>query len=374
MKKRKKLIGAIISAVVLVALIVGAVYLIAHKDIFSDGGFDSMIQKVFHSKEKKDDKIYFDVYSESTFASMDDMLAVASDAGISVYDTSGERTAAYNVQLRSPHVTCGDAAALVWTSGDKVIYCVRDGETIGSFDASGDVIGAKMNKNGWFVVSSEDAGYKAAATVYDAAGAAVYKWFSGEGYLIDAAVAPGNQRLAVSTITENGARLLSFSLDNETGKGEFTAEDTLFIEIGFMSDSRICALSEHALYFLPFNLSSSDVYDYPEEYLRNFSFEGDGFAALLLGKYRTGNDARLVTVDDSGREIASAELTCEVLSMTTSGKYTAVAFADDSVVVYNEKLEPVLEKTGLIGLRGAYVRSDGSAVVVTAAEAYLIND
>lgn len=374
MKKRKKLIGAIISAIVIVALIAGAVYLIAHREIFSDGGLNSMVQKVFSSKEKKDERIYFDVYSESTFAAMDEMLAVASDAGISVFDNSGERTTAYNVQLKSPHIASGDAAALVWTSGSTEFYYISDASSIKSYEADGGLIGGKMNGSGWFVISAESTGYKAAATVYDPEATPVYKWFSGEGYLIDADVAPGNQRLAVSTVTENGARILSFSLDSETAKGEFVEDDTMYIEIDFMSDSCICALSEHSIRFFPFNLSDSDLYDFPDEYLRNFSFEGDGFAALLLGKYRTGNETRLVTVDSSGREIASVELECEVLSMTTAGKYTAVAFADDSVVVYNDKLVPVLERTGLIGLRSAYVRSGGDAVVVTAAEAYQIND
>ncbi|MBR5708215.1 MAG: hypothetical protein IKX41_02415, partial [Oscillospiraceae bacterium] len=88
MKKRKKLIGAIISIIVVLALIAGAVYLITHRDLLADGGFDQFIQRVFSGKSSKEENIYFDVYSESTFATLTDSLAVASDAGISVFNAA----------------------------------------------------------------------------------------------------------------------------------------------------------------------------------------------------------------------------------------------------------------------------------------------
>ena len=371
MKKRKKLIGAIISAIIVLALIAGAVYLITHRELIADGGFDQFIQNIFHKNRSRNENIYFDVYSESTFATLTDSLAVASDAGISVFDASGQRTATYNIQLRSPHIASGKRSALVWVSGSEEAY-LAGLDSITPLKADGAVIGAKMNSEGMFVVCAEDTGYKAAATVYDAAGTAVYKWYSGEGYLIDAAVSENGQRLIVSTLTDSGARLVSFALDNETPKGEFIEEGSLYLETAFLSDSRVCAMSENALRIFPFSLSSSDVYDFSGEYLKNYTFDGSGFAALLLGKYRTGNQARLVTVGADGRENASVELDREVLSMSAAGSYVAVAFADNTVTVYNDKLTVVAEKDELIGLRGVYVRPDGTAVAVTATEAFSI--
>lgn len=371
MKKRKKLIGAIISIIVVLALIAGAVYLITHRDLLADGGFDQFIQRVFSGKSSKEENIYFDVYSESTFATLTDSLAVASDAGISVFNAAGERTATYNIQLRSPHIASGKRSALVWVSGSEDAYLAGLDE-ITPFNADGPVVGAKMNHDGAFVICSEDSGYKGAATVYGADGTAVYKWYSGEGYLVDAALSGSGQRMIVSTITDTGARLVTFATDNETPKGEWTEEGSLYLETAFLSDSRVCALSEQALRVFPFSLSSSEAYDFSGEYLRNYSFDGDGFAVLLLGKYRTGNQTRLVTVGSDGREIASVDFEKEVLSMSAAGSSIAVAFADNSVMIFNDKLAAVTEKTDLIGLRGVYVRPDGAAVAVTATEAYSI--
>ena len=371
MKKRKKLIGAIISIIIVLALIAGAVYLIANRDLIANGGFDSFIQNIFHKNKSGNESIYFDVYSESTFATLTDSLAVASDAGISVFNSSGERTATYNTQLRSPHIASGKRSALVWVSGSEEAYLAQL-DSITPIKADGPIIGAKMNSEGMFVICAEDSGYKAAATVYDAEGTAVYKWYSGEGYLVDAAISENGQRLIVSTLTDTGARLVSFSLDNETPKGEYSENGALYLETAFLSDSRLCALSEESLRVFSFSLSSPEVYDFSGEYLKNYSFEGSGFAALLLGKHRSGNAARLVTVGTDGREIASVELDKEVLSVTSAGAYIGVAFADNSVTVYNDKLAVVTERSELIGLRSLYVRSDGTAVVVTTTEAFSI--
>lgn len=372
-KKRKKLIRAIISAVVILALIAGAVYLIAHREIFTGGNFETFIQNVFSKKENRDEKIYFDVYSESSFATMKDSLAVASDAGVAVFNRYGERTAVLNTSLKAPHIDSGDESAAVWCSGVRTVFVAR-GDRVDEFEADGPVFGTRMNSGGWIAVCSDATGYKGELMVYNASCEPVFKWYSGEGYLIDAALSPNSQRTVISTLTGTGARLLTFALDNETAKGEYTQEGTLFLETAFISDSRVCALSEESLTFFPFNLSSSDVYDFSSEYLRAYTFDCDGFAVLQLGKHRTGSETRIATVGSDGREIASVDVAHEVLTLTGSGKYIAVAFADNSVVVYNEKLEPVYRETDLIGLRGAYARPDGSAVVVAASEAFVIGD
>ena len=47
------------------------------------------------------------------------------------------------------------------------------------------------------------------------------------------------------------------------------------------------------------------TYSYSGSYLREYDLNGDGFAALLLNRYRSGSVGRLVTVDTDGQEIAS---------------------------------------------------------------------
>ena len=47
-------------------------------------------------------------------------------------------------------------------------------------------------------------------------------------------------------------------------------------------------------------------YSYDGGYLHRCSLGGDGYAALLLGRYKSGSQGRLVTVDSQGRELDEA--------------------------------------------------------------------
>lgn len=57
----------------------------------------------------------------------------------------------------------------------------------------------------------------------------------------------------------------------------------------------------------------------PGRYLKDYALEGDGFSALLLGKYRAGSGAALVTVGADGQELASLDLEDQVLDLDASG-------------------------------------------------------
>ncbi|MFR6393990.1 MAG: hypothetical protein ACLUNQ_01765 [Oscillospiraceae bacterium] len=115
------------------------------------------------------------------------------------------------------------------------------------------------------------------------------------------------------------------------------------------------------------------AYDYGGDYLRRVSISGDGYAALLLGRYRTGTQHRVVTVNSDGQELASLELDAEVSSLSAAGRYVAV-LCSDHLTIYDKTAAsewPELEEVS--EARQVLMRSDGSAVLAgsTAASLYL---
>lgn len=60
----------------------------------------------------------------------------------------------------------------------------------------------------------------------------------------------------------------------------------------------------------------SGSYDYGGRYLKAFSLDGDGTASLLLGKYRAGSTAELLTINASGELAAALPVEEQVLSLS----------------------------------------------------------
>ncbi|MBD8987437.1 MAG: hypothetical protein EGR01_00190, partial [Clostridiales bacterium] len=136
--------------------------------------------------------------------------------------------------------------------------------------------------------------------------------------------------------------------------------------------SGFCAVTEEQLCFLDAEGVMTASYGYGGDYLRRVSVSGDGYAALLLGHYRTGTQNRLVTVGADGQELASQELDAEVTSLSAAGRYVAL-LTTDHVSIYDKQLMPVAALDEVSQAREVLMRGDGSAVLAgsTSASLYL---
>lgn len=91
---------------------------------------------------------------------------------------------------------------------------------------------------------------------------------------------------------------------------------------------------------------------------------------MLLNRYRSGSVGRLVTVDRDGEELASLDVREEVLSVSASGRYLAVLYAD-RLAVYNQDLQLYATLRGTGNVREALMRPDGTVLLVSAGSASL---
>ena len=108
---------------------------------------------------------------------------------------------------------------------------------------------------------------------------------------------------------------------------------------------------------------------YGNLYLHDYALDGDGFCALLLGRYQSGNICTLTTFDVDGAELARLELTEEVLDISAAGEYLAVLY-DDALVIYTRDLQEHarLEDTQYAGQ--IQMRADGTALMISGASAW----
>ena len=157
--------------------------------------------------------------------------------------------------------------------------------------------------------------------------------------------------------------------DKDAGKG--TLRGSVVYDLT-AAGSGFCAVTEEQLCFIGTDGVMTAAYDYGGDYLRRVSVSEDGYAAVLLGRYRTGTQHRVVTVGDDGRELASLELDAEVSSLSAAGRYVAVLTGEE-LYIYDRQLALCAQLEEVSQAREVLMRSDGSAVLAgsTAASLYL---
>jgi len=313
--------------------------------------------------------------ASNRFALADDRLVVLSKTDLCVIDREDGKIWSTNVAMEAPALLQGNGRAVAYSVGGTELYVVdRDGEALHiTTDDEEPLISARLNQHGWLAVTTEKHGYKGCVSVYDKELELVFEFKSSHRFVTDACVSEDGRFLAAVTLGQEEGVFLSniviYDLSKTDPVADYDVSDGLVAAIGEWS-GQLVTVSDTCLTIASLGGEIEASYLYGNSHLRGYALEGDGFAALLLNRYRSGSVGRLVTVGPDGAELASLEINQEVLDISAAGRYLAVLYADQ-LVIYNSDLQVYSSLKGTDFAGGVLMRPDGSALLLAMEEATL---
>ena len=343
-------------------------------------GFDGLRRSIIYAKAVKDENGCAQLYRYSSdqsgrFASLEGSLVSVSMHQIAVLDEKNRAVYDEAVKFQTPALQAQGGRAVAYDVGGTAVYVLSDKGLVYTLDCAGEVLSASLNQKGWLTVVSSESGYKATVRVYDADGQAVFAYRSADRFVMTAALSADSRTLAAVTMgQENGvfaSYVVFYHVNSDKEAGKCTLRGSVVYDLT-AAGSGFCAVTEEQLCFIGADGVMTAAYDYGGDYLRRVSVSEDGYAAVLLGRYRTGTQHRVVTVGDDGRELASLELDAEVSSLSAAGRYVAVLTGEE-LYIYDKQLALCAQLEEVSQAREVLMRSDGSAVLAgsTAASLYL---
>ena len=373
-KKSKKrfLWLALVTLLALIAVVLSILY--------DRGEFDGLRRRVLYAKAQKDENGCAQLYryasdQSGSFASLEGSLATVSMHQISVLDEAGKSVYEQAVKFQTPTLVRSADRAAAYDVGGKTVYVLSSKGLVYRLDASGEILSAVLNDAGCLTVTSNESGCKAAVRVYDASGQPVFAYRSADRFIMTAALSNDSRTLAAVTMGQSSGVFTSYVVfyrtNSETPEATCALTGSLIYDL-IPVDGLFCAVMEEQLCFLDTSGEVQAAYSCGGDYLRRVDCGGDGYAALLLGRYRNGTQNRLVTVTPDGQALASLDVDGEVLSMSAAGRYIAVLFSDH-MVIYDKNLAECARLDAVSEARQVLMRADGSAVLAgsTAASLYL---
>ena len=371
--KRKPLLALLIVAVLAVGTVTAAVLL-------DRSGFDGLRRSIIYAKAVKDENGCAQLYRYSSdqsghFASLDGSLVSVSMHQLTVLDEKNRTLYDESVKFQTPSLQSRGGRAVAYDVGGTEVYVLSDKGLVYKLDCAGEVLNASLNQKGWLTVVCGESGCKAAVRVYDAEGEAVFAFRSSDRFVMTAALSADSRTLAAVTMgQENGvfaSYVVFYRVNSDKEAGRCTLRGSVVYDLT-AAGSGFCAVTEEQLCFLSGDGVMTAAYDYGGDYLRRVSVSDDGYAAVLLGRYRTGTQHRIVTVNGEGKELAALEIDAEVASLSAAGRYVAVLTGEE-LVIYDKQLKPCAQLQEVSQAREVLMRSDGSAVLAgsMAASLYL---
>ncbi|MGM9619766.1 MAG: DUF5711 family protein [Oscillospiraceae bacterium] len=366
----KKVLLAVVLVVVLAVVLLAA---------YRDGtGFDVLRRRIAvaslpENADGSRGSYSFESDRLSRFAPLEGgRLLVASSKSILILDGQGGEVYRRDVYLENPVVSYGGGAAVVYDAGGDTLWWLDASGELAELSCNG-VLAATLNDEGWLALTDQCGGYKGAVQVYSPSRELAFTFYSSERFVTDACVLPGGKRLAAVTVGQSEGTFISniliYRLDSTEPETAVPLSDAYVTHLGLVGDELALA-ADTKLGFIDTKGTLTGSYDYSALFLRGCDFGGDGFATLLLSRYKSGTLGAVMTVSPKGEVLSAREMDEEVLDISAAGKYVAVLFSD-RIAIYTDEME-LYEERPADHLKRIFLQEDGTVLAVSDTSASLI--
>ena len=316
---------------------------------------------------------YYENDATSRFAAIDGSLVTVAANQVRLLDERSQVLYQNSVRFLHPDLVSGGGVAVAYDIGGTALYALDSKGLRWQQETEGELLAVTVNPHGYVTAVYNKSGAKAAVTVWDSNGAAVFTFQSAQRFVMTAALGQDDRTLAAVTMGQEDGKFQSFLVLYHTDSDKMVATTPVDGGVAYALETlqrEFCAVTEQGLYLLDSGGELKASYSYGGQFLRRCVVGDGGWAALLLSRYKSGGYASLITVDGDGNELGGCDIDGEVLDISTAGRYVAVLFSD-RLTIYDKYLTEVATLPDVSEVRAVLMRADGSAVLAGASGASL---
>lgn len=373
----KNMLLRLLALLVTAALILGALFLVVNWDRYNLDAIKRRLalRAVETNASGEAEPFTHGGGSDVSFAYLSDGILMTSNTGIHYYAFSGQQYAEKVMTMEYPILAATDSAAVAYDAGGQSLYLYQGGEETFTLtlEGAGDLLSARLNDNGWLAVTAQESGYKGTVTVYNSSYERVFRLNRSSTFVVDAMVSPDCKSVAVVTVGQQNGRfesqLLVYPLNSEEPVAQVSLGSGAVLELDYES-SQIWLLSESSLTTVSTADWSVESYSFGSRYLKGCTFDGDGFALLLLGRYRAGSADEVLVLSPEAEVIQTLPVQGQVLSFDAAGSYLCL-LAGGELCIYTKDLEHYRTLEDVQGARYVALGENGSAMLADRQQAWL---
>ena len=359
----------------IVLVVLGAV---AAAVLWDANSFDGLRRSIIYARAEKDETgcaklYYYENDATSRFAAIDGSLVTVAANQVRLLDERSQVLYQNSVRFLHPDLVSGGGVAVAYDIGGTALYALDSKGLRWQQETEGELLAVTVNPHGYVTAVYNKSGAKAAVTVWDSNGAAVFTFQSAQRFVMTAALGQDDRTLAAVTMGQEDGKFQSFLVLYHTDSDKMVATTPVDGGVAYALETlqrEFCAVTEQGRYLLDSGGELKASYSYGGQFLRRCVVGDGGWAALLLSRYKSGGYASLITVDGDGNELGGCDIDGEVLDISTAGRYVAVLFSD-RLTIYDKYLTEVATLPDVSEVRAVLMRADGSAVLAGASGASL---
>ena len=375
--KKPNIFARILALLVTAALVLGALAAVVYRDQLTPGAVRRWLAYQNMTTSETGESVPFTHAGgdKLSVAYLNSGVVTASAAGAHYYGLDGAAFVNRVLSMDNPVLSTSGTTAVAYDAGSQALFAFRDGEEYFSLslDSSADLLSARANDSGALAVTAQQSGYKGAVTVYNSHGKEIIQISLASVFAVDAALSPDGRTVAVVTMgQENGSffsRLLFFPVTQEEPSAQVNLGSINVLDMDY-EDGVLWVLCEDRLLTVTPDGETVQTYHISPSYLKGCSLEGDGFALLLTGRYRSGGATQALIIGKDGQVLQSLPLSNQVLDYAAAGKYFGL-LSGSRLLLYDLNLEVYATLDNPQGARNLDLSPNGSALLANDQKAWL---
>ncbi len=314
----------------LIMVMVALIFLFANRDQITTDNFRRLFAKInmnFTSTMEDDGEVLFETSDQGQTVVFKDGFAHATVEKLVITDRSGAEFQNTRLGFRKPMLTANKQYVMAYDSGGSGILVVDSFSVLFEATMDNDIITADMSENGSLVVVTEGDGYLSKIYVYDSSFKEVYNYKSLNRYVLDAALSPKGDCLAVSCMNLDGAdtvsEILYFKLSEEAMQWSVSFEDEPCVDLTIKGDGSICGLFEWGMVSLNRKGKERGRFDLQNQTLQCYSMKDSSVNVFVLSAAENG-DGTVWVCNEKGAEMYQVPLDFYVRKVDYVQGYVAV--------------------------------------------------
>ena len=304
----------------------------------------------------------YETGSRQMFALIGSELAVASTTGSQILDENGKSALREVFSMTEPAVCTNGSVCAFYDIGGTSLRVVKDGKST-VLDRKTPITSAALSSGGYLAVTGEEDGYKGSVKVYNSNLEAVYEWFSGSGYPLDAAVSPDGGSLAVLTVGSAGSEVHLFALNSEKETASVKLDGELGLRLHYSKNGDFCVLTQKNLYFYSGSGKTLSTFSFGSNTLEDYEFSPE-LTVVSLGQYVSGGSTVLTSLGQDGKKLGSVTLSEAPVTLSSQGRRLLV-LSNEAVTVYDSALRAQKSAATSSGYISAALLPDGDALLLS---------
>ena len=311
---------------------------------------------------------------DAVFADLGSSVVAVGGSGVAVYDGNGREVARDMLAMRNPAIASGVGIAVAYGVGGRGIRVVDGSGIVASLTFDSNIVSCSVGPSSGlfaggtvFAVCTEGAdNYRGQVAIYKLSKSGpekIYDWFSGEGYVLAAEIAPGNKDFAVLTLSPRGGRIVLLSSGNEEPQGEYIQDGAAIIEMGYLGSDTLIARTADGLLSIGKTGTATEIYSFGGKIVAGYC--GDGGNALVVYFETASGGAtsgELVVLDRRGVELGRMNTSRSLVWLSTYADRIAILW-DDGLIIYDRNLRLIASYPEASGMLRGYSRGAARAVV-----------